>query len=132
MTHIASGRPGGLLSDDLRTMEAIAGPLQQVNAFSDLTNKTANLWKGLQTDQTDLSRALAFYSEISGALANIAMTPDSLRACKEPIAHILESADILLEPVSTIATAARRYVECLGSYDASLLILEGRCSGAGG
>ena len=132
LTQIASGRLGGRLSDDLRIMRDMVAVRQRLDAFDDLAGKTSNLWRGLQTEHADVSRALTFHGEISGALAHIATTPDSLLACKEPIARILGGADILLEPVGAIATAARHYAECLAQYEASVSALEGRYGSAVG
>lgn len=117
---IETGRAGVTATADLKKMRELVSLQNRLQEYADLSAKTSGLWSGLQTKVEGIEPALKFFEALSGALAVLANTPETLAAVKSPISLLLGDSNVLLEPTGGIACAGRLYDEALQALNASV------------
>ncbi|MDN0075425.1 DUF3320 domain-containing protein [Crenobacter sp. SG2303] len=117
---VEEGRAGAIAAADLKKMRELVSLHERLQELEDLPAKTSGLWSGLQTKLDGVEPALKFFEALSGALAVLASTPETLATVKAPIALLLGDSNVLLEPTGVIAGAGRTYADTLHSLNEAI------------
>lgn len=123
---------GAQLAKDIKVLDMRTLVETALTELSDLNVFTSGLWRGLQTPLAELTRVLAFQSEMAKVLFTWAVTPDAEAAVRDALLHLLGRGNALLHPANEVAAAGQRYLDALEAYVSSLspLFVAGEVSDA--
>lgn len=112
---VQSGACGEILAQDLRTMRARAQTESSLAELASLGQETAGLWASLDTDISEVHRALAFTDLVGRALPLLAPTREP-SALLEAMGPILDPAHRLLDPTRPAMVAGRDCLALLSPF----------------
>lgn len=117
---VEMGKCGEVPERTLAGMRDVVRLEREISGFSDLAQKTSNLWAGLRTDPDEVDAVHRFYSSLLSALAPLASTPEGVAAVRESVGRVLGAGNVLLEVGGPVAVAGRRYSEAKAALEAAV------------
>lgn len=111
--EVAASECGATLAADYQRLRERAAVEERLRGFEELRSLTGGTWAGLQTTTAAIDQVTAFQAKISGAIANLAESPDDTTALRYAFEHLVVDGNALLDPSGPLVNAGRQYLDVL-------------------
>lgn len=111
--EVASSDCGEGLAADYRKLSQRAMVEEKLRGFDELRSLTGGTWGGLQTDDAAIGHVVAFHSNVSGAIASLAESPEDAAALRYALEQLIVDGNALLDPSGTFVGTFRQYLHVL-------------------
>ena len=111
--EIAASDCGAALAGDYQRLRERDAVEERLRGFDELQTLTGGVWTGLQTSAEAIARVTSFHAAVSGAIANLAESPDDAAALRQAFEQVVDEGNALLDPTGPFVDAARQYRNAL-------------------
>jgi very-short-patch-repair endonuclease len=111
--EVASSECGGVLAADYQRLRQRAVVEEKLRGFDEWRSLTGGTWGGLQTSEAAIDRVASFQSNVSGAIANLAESPEDTAALRYALEQVVIDGNPLLDPSGPFVAAGKQYLRAL-------------------